>query len=113
VTDDKICPICQLNSKPEWAACCEWCWNFIGWIDEFYKTDYRKRLTEGKPVVIWERLEIKNIECYFPLPKEDCTKRARKIVRDICDKCNKEIEDGCEQCVWHSLMQSIIGEEIW
>jgi len=113
VPEKRLCPICGFNGIADWEVCCGCCWKYIGELDKMFGTDYQKRLTEGKSVVIWERLVVKQTGCYFPLSKGDRIERAQRISKSICNKCNKEVEDGCENCVWHSLMQSIIGEEIW
>jgi hypothetical protein len=109
VTDDKICPICQLNSKPEWAACCEWCWNFIGWIDELYGTDYQKRLAEKKPVVIWERLVVYHITTYYPLTHRERKEKIKELARKFCNKCLADISKDCSKCWVHWMMNEING----
>jgi len=108
MSESDICPICQLNHKPTWASCCEWCWNYIGELDRIEGTDYQKRLKEGKPVVIWQRLIVKHISMFYPLTKEERMLRIKKLSK-FCNGCLKDVSTDCSKCWVHWIQNEIMG----
>ena len=104
----KLCQFCKRPRK-DWEVCCSRCWELIKLHDKLYGTNYIEQLLTYGTIITKspsEPIVIKLQTCYYPLTVEERLARAKKIARDKCRNCPR---DSCEGCIWHWLMNEILG----
>jgi hypothetical protein len=96
----------------DWETVCNHCWKLIGEFDMMRGTHYQDMIREGKFILI-QNIKLETIGTFYPLSHEERLKKARAVGRIFCTNCQMRVEQTCEKCIWHKLMNSIIGVDPW
>jgi hypothetical protein len=52
------------------------------------------------------------MKSYIPLTKKEQQEKANKIARKTCPQCMYKNDYAiCQKCIWHMLMNAMVGEE--
>lgn len=108
---DKICPCCGVIKIEEWETVCNSCYRLVGELDYKFGTEYQKMIKEGKFILI-QNVTIKQVGIFYPISHVERMMRVKRVASH-CVNCQMHIQKGCEECIWHKLMNSISGVEPW